>query len=158
MQALKIVLGSDEAGFRYKEAIKTMFENHDLVAKVVDVGVDVAGHTPYPKIAIAAAEMIARGEVDRALLICGTGMGVAMTANKVKGIRASTAHDSYSVERLILSNNAQVLAFGERVIGLELAKRLAREWLSYRFDTSSASTDKVNLITEYEDPLPQETD
>ncbi|CAM5676555.1 Galactose-6-phosphate isomerase subunit LacB [Streptomyces tendae] len=80
--------------------------------------------------AIAAAEMVARGEADRALLVCGTGLGVAIAANKVKGIRAVTAHDS--VERAILSNNAQVLTFGQRVVGLELARRLAAEWLTYR--------------------------
>ena len=67
--------------------------------------------------------------------MCGTGLGVAIAANKVRGIRAVTAHDSFSVERAVLSNNAQVLTFGQRVIGLELARRLAAEWLTYRFDT-----------------------
>ncbi len=100
--------------------------------------------------AIAAAEMVARGEADRALLVCGTGLGVAIAANKVKGIRAVTAHDSFSVERAILSNNAQVLTFGQRVVGLELARRLAAEWLTYRFDESSASAAKVQLMSDYE--------
>ena len=72
---------------------------------------------------------MAAGDADRALLVCGTGLGVAISANKVPGIRAVTAHDSFSVERSVLSNNAQVLTFGQRVIGLELARRLAREWL-----------------------------
>src|SRR5690625_587485 len=134
MKPLRIVVGGDDAGFGYKEAIKRDFEASDLVESVVDVGVDADGHTPYPTVAVTAAEMVARGEADRALLVCGTGMGVAMAANKVEGIRASTAHDSYSVERLVLSNNAQVLTFGQRVIGLELARRLAAEWLTYRFD------------------------
>jgi ribose 5-phosphate isomerase B len=75
---------------------------------------------------------------------------MAISANKVKGVRAGTAHDSYSVERLVLSNNAQVLALGQRVIGLELAKKLVREWLTYVFDESSASADKVSLITRFE--------
>jgi ribose 5-phosphate isomerase B len=69
----------------------------------------------------------------------------------VPGIRAVTAHDSYSVERSVLSNNAQVLTFGQRVVGLELARRLAREWLTYRFDESSASAEKVKVLTDYED-------
>lgn len=75
-----------------------------------------------------------------AVLICGTGLGVAISANKVKGIRAVTAHDSFSVERSVLSNNAQVLCLGARVIGLELARRLVMEWLGYTFDPVSNFT------------------
>lgn len=76
------------------------------------------------------------------MLICGTGLGVAISANKVKGIRAVTAHDSFSVERSVLSNDAQVLCLGARVIGVELARRLAKEWLGYTFDpVSSSETD-----------------
>jgi ribose 5-phosphate isomerase B len=146
----RIVVGSDDAGFDYKEALKKDLEASDLVASVIDVGVDVDGHTPYPTVAIEAAELVASGRADRALLICGTGLGVAISANKVVGVRAVTAHDSYSVERSVLSNNAQVLTMGQRVIGLELARRLAREWLTYRFDESSASADKVQVLTDYE--------
>ncbi|WP_031038964.1 ribose-5-phosphate isomerase [Streptomyces sp. NRRL F-5650] len=147
---LRIVVGSDDAGHQYKEALKQDLLDSALVAEVTDVGVDTDGHTAYPKVAIAAAEMVARGEADRALLVCGTGLGVAIAANKVKGIRAVTAHDSFSVERAILSNNAQVLTFGQRVVGLELARRLAAEWLTYRFDESSASAAKVQLMSDYE--------
>jgi ribose 5-phosphate isomerase B len=91
-----------------------------------------------------------RNEADRALLLCGTGLGVAISANKVPGIRAVTAHDSFSVERAILSNDAQVLCFGQRVIGIELARRLVKEWLGYRFDPQSASAAKVAAINDYE--------
>jgi len=147
---LRIVIGSDDAGFTYKEALKADLEASDLVESVVDVGVDADGHTGYPTVAIAAAEKVAAGEADRALLVCGTGIGVAIAANKVEGIRATVAHDSFSVERSVLSNNAQVLTMGQRVIGLELARRLVREWLTYRFDESSASAEKVALISEYE--------
>lgn len=147
---LRIVIGSDNAGYEYKEALKADLEKSDLVASVHDVGVDEAGETAYPTIAIAAAEMIADGTADRALLVCGTGLGVAIAANKVEGIRAVTAHDSYSVERSVLSNNAQVLTFGQRVVGLELARRLAREWLTYRFDEGSRSAEKVQLMSDYE--------
>ncbi|HEX5728647.1 ribose-5-phosphate isomerase [Microbacterium sp.] len=149
-QPLRIVIGCDDAGFDYKEVLKKDLEASAGVATVVDVGVDADGHTPYPKVAIAAAELVAAGEADRALLICGTGLGVAIAANKVTGIRAVTAHDSYSVERGVLSNDAQVLTMGQRVVGLELARRLVREWLTYRFDTSSASAEKVAVIGEYE--------
>lgn len=147
---LRIVIGSDDAGFDYKEILKKDLEANDGVASVVDVGVDADGHTPYPTVAIEAAERVARGEADRALIFCGTGLGVAISANKVAGIRAVTAHDSFSVERAVLSNNAQVLCMGQRVVGIELARRLVREWLTYRFDETSASADKVAVLTEYE--------
>jgi len=150
LEPLKIVVGADDAGYQYKEALKADLEASDLVVSVVDVGVDADGHTPYPRVAIAAAELVAKGEADRALLICGTGLGVAISANKVPGIRAVTAHDSFSVERAILSNDAQVLTMGQRVIGLELARRLVREWLGYRFDPTSASAEKVAVIDQYE--------
>ena len=148
---LRIVVGSDDAGYQYKEALKADLEKNEGVSEVQDVGVNADGHTPYPTVAIAAAEMVARGEADRALLVCGTGLGVAIAANKVKGIRAVTAHDSFSVERAVLSNNAQVLTFGQRVVGLELARRLAKEWLTYRFDAEGASAEKVAVIDEYEE-------
>jgi ribose 5-phosphate isomerase B len=147
---LRIVVGSDDAGYDYKEILKRDLETDPGVASVVDVGVGADGHTPYPKVAIEAAERVARGEADRALLICGTGLGVAISANKVAGVRAVTAHDSFSVERAVLSNDAQVLTMGQRVVGIELARRLVKEWLGYRFDPASASASKVAVIGEYE--------
>lgn len=148
--ALRLIVGCDDAGYQYKEILKQDLEQNDLVESVVDVGVGPDGHTSYPKIAIEAAERVARGEADRALLICGTGLGVAIAANKVPGIRAATAHDPLSVERSVLSNDCQVLCMGQRVIGSELARRLVREWLTYTFDTSSASQAKVDDICAYE--------
>lgn len=145
-----IVVGADDAGFAYKEMLSRMLETDARVDAVLDVGVDREGHTPYPTVAIAAATLIAEGRADRGLLVCGTGLGVAISANKVPGVRAVTAHDSYSVERSVLSNNAQVLALGARVIGPELAKKLVREWLDLRFDPTSPSAAKVNLINDYE--------
>jgi len=147
---LRIVIGCDDAGFDYKEILKKDLEASDLVEFVTDVGVDADGHTAYPRVAIAAAELVASGAADRALIFCGTGLGVAIAANKVAGIRAVTAHDSFSVERAVLSNNAQVLTMGQRVVGIELARRLVREWLTYRFDSSSASAEKVAVLSEYE--------
>ena len=147
---LVIAIGCDDAGFDYKEILKKDLQGSDLVIEVIDVGVDASGHTAYPRLAIAAAELVASGKADRALLVCGTGLGVAIAANKVKGVRAVTAHDSYSVERAVLSNNAQVLCFGQRVVGLELARRLAKEWLTYTFDEGSASAQKVQVIDTYE--------
>lgn len=147
---LRIVVGSDDAGYEYKTALKALLEADDRVAEVTDVGVSGEEHTDYPEVAVTAARRVAAGDADRALLVCGTGLGVAISANKVPGIRAVTAHDSYSVERSVLSNDAQVLTMGQRVIGLELAKRLVREWLDYRFDPASASAQKVAAIDGYE--------
>lgn len=148
---LRLIVGGDDAGYSYKEALRAELAEDPRIAEIVDVGVSADEHTPYPSVAIEAAERIARGEADRAILVCGTGLGVAISANKVKGIRAVTAHDSYSVERSILSNDAQVLCLGERVIGRELALRLAREWVGYTFDPSSASRQKVQVISDYEE-------
>lgn len=149
-QKLRIVIGGDDAGFDYKEALRRDLEADERVASVVDVGVSKTENTDYPHVAVEAARRVAAGEADRALLICGTGLGVAISANKVAGIRAVTAHDSYSVERSVLSNNAQVLCMGQRVVGLELARRLAKEWIGYAFDPASASAAKVDAITGYE--------
>jgi ribose 5-phosphate isomerase B len=146
----RIVIGSDDAGYDYKEALKADLLAHPAVDSVDDVGVDDAGRTPYPVIAIAAAEAVRDGRADRALLVCGTGLGVAIAANKVPGVRAVTAHDSYSVERSVLSNDAQVLTLGQRVVGLELARRLVREWLGYVFDPGSPSAEKLAVLERYE--------
>ncbi|NSC23263.1 ribose-5-phosphate isomerase [Streptomyces albus subsp. chlorinus] len=149
----RIVVGCDDAGLDYKEALKKDLQGDARVAEVTDVGVGADGaalDTAYPHVAVEAARRVADGQADRALLICGTGLGVAISANKVPGIRAVTAHDSYSVRRSVLSNNAQVLCFGQRVIGLELARTLVDEWLDHRFDESSASAAKVAAITGYE--------
>ncbi|MGP3985722.1 ribose-5-phosphate isomerase [Streptomyces sp. 3N207] len=152
-QPFRIVVGCDDAGLDYKEALKKDLLGDARVAEVTDVGVDSGGadkDRAYPHVAVEAARCVADGEADRALLICGTGLGVAISANKVPGIRAVTAHDSYSVQRSVLSNNAQVLCFGQRVIGLELARTLLDEWLDQHFDEGSASAAKVAAITGYE--------
>ena len=155
------ILTQFTAGFEYKAAITADLKANPLVASVHDVGThpnpapfsppiftlahvyittgphSASDKTAYPHFAVDAAKLIKSGEADRALLICGTGLGVAISANKVTGVRAVTAHDSFSVERAVLSNDAQVLCLGQRVIGLELARRLVKEWLGYRFDPVS---------------------
>lgn len=150
-QGLRIAVGGDEAGFSYKDTIKADLEKDPRVSKVLDVGVTHnEDKTAYPHVAVDASKLILSGEADRALLICGTGLGVAISANKVPGIRAVTAHDSFSVERGVMSNNAQVLCMGQRVVGIELARRLAKEWVGYTFDPQSASAEKVEVISRYE--------
>jgi ribose 5-phosphate isomerase B len=147
---LRVVVGSDDAGLEYKTALLADLSADARVGEVIDVGVGPGDHTAYPHVALAAAKLIAEGAADRALLVCGTGLGVAISANKVPGVRAVTAHDSYSVERAVMSNDAQVLCFGQRVVGLELARRLTREWLGYRFDPASPSAAKVVAISAHE--------
>ncbi|TQV93663.1 hypothetical protein V2A60_004165 [Cordyceps javanica] len=148
---LRIAIGGDDAGFSYQSVLSRDLASDERVAAIIRVGPSTASDkTPYPTSAIAAAEAVAAGAADRAVLVCGTGLGVAIAANKVPGVRAVTAHDSFSVERAVLSNNAQVLCLGQRVIGVELARRLVREWLGYTFDPNSASAEKVQIIEEYD--------
>src|SRR3954452_8996690 len=148
-----VALGADNAGADLKNALKQQLEADPRV-DVIDLGVpDASDDRAYPHVGIDVAQAVARGEARRGLLVCGTGIGMAISANKVPGVRATVAHDSYSVERSVLSNDCQVLTLGARVIGLELAKRLVDEWLGYEFDPDSASASKVSVITEYEDRL-----
>src|ERR671916_1107965 len=147
-----VVVGSDDAGVNLKNFIRDQLQDDPRVGEVLDFGVADAGDkTEYPIICIKAAEAVARGDADRAVLFGGTGLGEAISANKVRGIRAVVAHDPYSVERSILSNNCQVLCLGERVIAPELADRIVGQWLGYEFDHSSPSAQKVKVITDYEE-------
>src|SRR5450759_1077658 len=106
---MKIAVGADSAGYDYKEVLKRDLEADERVDEVIDVGIKSGHDIDYPHVAVAAAKLIAQGKVDRALLVCGLGVGVATAAHKVKGVRAMTAHDSHSVERAVLSTNAPVL-------------------------------------------------
>ncbi|MBM6401797.1 ribose-5-phosphate isomerase [Phycicoccus sonneratiae] len=147
-----MLVGSDVAGFDYKEVLLADLREDPRVSAVEDLGVtaeDLESES-YGEVAIRAAEAIRDGRADRAILVCGTGIGVAIAANKVSGIRATVAHDSFSVERSVLSNDCQVLTFGQRVVGLQLARRLAKEWLGYEFDPASPSQEKVEVISAYE--------
>ncbi|MBP1233336.1 ribose 5-phosphate isomerase B [Arthrobacter sp. PvP102] len=152
---IRLILGADEAGVDYKDRIMEDLRKDPRVSEIIDIGVNRSDApekftTPYPYVGISAGEMIKDGLADRAILFCGTGIGVAIAANKVEGIRAATAHDSFSVERSVLSNDCQVLTMGQRVVGVELARRLAREWLGYTFDPVSASAGKVKVLTDFE--------
>lgn len=147
----RVVLAADSAGVNYKDAIKAMLAEDPRIDEIIDVGVGSStDDLAYPHVAVTGARKIASGEADRGIFVCGTGMGVAIAANKVPGVRASTAHDSFSVERLVLSNNGQILCMGERVIGRQLALRLADEFFDYTFDPTSASAPKVDAICSYE--------
>ena len=147
-----MAVGSDDAGINLKNFIRDQLGDVERVEEVIDFGVaDADDNTAYPVVCIKAAEAVARGEADRAVLFGGTGLGEAISANKVQGIRAVVAHDPYSIERSILSNNCQVLCLGERVIAPELADRIVKQLLGYEFDASSPSAAKVQVITDYEE-------
>ncbi|MFM9105201.1 MAG: ribose-5-phosphate isomerase [Chloroflexota bacterium] len=145
-----LAIGADNAGADLKNAIKQVLANDPRV-EVRDFGVPDARDTKaYPHVGLDVAEAVARGDARRGLLVCGTGIGMAIAANKVPGIRATVAHDAYSVERSVLSNNCQVLTLGARVVGPELAKKLVNEWIGLEFDEGSASAGKVAIISDYE--------
>jgi ribose 5-phosphate isomerase B len=129
---LDIVLGSDHFGYALKEKLKNHLEQ--LGVEAVDLGCDTADDpVDYPDIAVAVAETIASGEYDRGILVCGTGIGMAIVANKVPGVRAAVAHDPYSAERARASNDAQVIAFGAQIVGPAVAKMLLDIWLAAEF-------------------------
>jgi len=145
---LRVVVGSDDAGADYRKIFADELRHDPRVEDVIELV--MADYEHYPDVASRAGHIIMDGRADRALLFCGTGLGMAMSANKVHGIRAVTAHDSYSVERSVLSNDAQVLCMGQRVIGIELARRLIHEWLGYSFDPKSHSAANVAALSKYD--------
>ena len=143
----EIVMGCDEAGFQLKEKLKDYLLN--IGNSVKDYGVYDTNPVLYPEIAVKVAKDIAEGKHERGILICGTGIGMAITANKVPGIRAAVCHDPYSAERARKSNNAQIMTLGARVVGEELAKNLVAIWLKSEFQ-GGGSTEKIERISEYE--------
>ncbi len=124
-----IAIGSDDAGEPLKLRIIAYLEAHGYEVK----DYDDEQHVDYPDVAADVAEAVARGEHERALLFCGTGLGMAITANKVPGVRAVTAHDPYSAERGRKSNDAQILTMGARVIAPETAELVLEHWLNAEF-------------------------
>jgi ribose 5-phosphate isomerase B len=148
---LVVGFGSDDAGYALKRDLAAVFAGDPSIAHLRDFGVGGPGDDdPYPNIGLKVSQAVADGELDRAVLICGTGIGMAITANKVPGVRAAVAYDGYSVERSVLSNDCQILALGARVISFNLAERIVREWLGYRFDPQSRSAEKIAVLTDYE--------
>jgi ribose 5-phosphate isomerase B len=144
---MKIAIGCDEAGYDLKEALKPHIEA--MGHSVADFGSGPGETVLYPDIAVAVARSVSGGENDRAVLICGTGIGMSISANKVRGIRAAQAHDTYSAERAQKSNDAQIVCIGARVIGPELAKAIVGAFLEAAFEPGR-STPKVERIMDYE--------
>lgn len=144
---MSIAIGADEAAFNLKQTIKTYLIGLGL--EVCDYGVYNTDPVLYADIAYLVATAIAEGKHERGILICGTGIGMAITANKVPGIRAAVCHDPYSAERSRKSNDCQIMTFGARVIGEELAKTLVKIWLDSEFQ-GGGSTRKIERIAEIE--------
>ena len=144
----EFVIGCDNAAINLKNALidhlKDRCHFHDLGCATRDDPVN------YPTIAsLACNEIINSGYTKRGILICGTGIGMAISANKFPGIRAAVCHDGFSADRSILSNDVNVMCFGERVIGVELAKKIAREWIDLKY-IDGPSTPKILEIFEIE--------
>jgi len=144
---MRILIGSDHLGHPLKEDLKTYLAELGHVA--VDVGCsDPENPVDYPDVALELATRIADGEGERGILICGTGIGMAIAANKVFGVRAAVCHDPYSAERARASNNAQIIAFGAQIVGAPVARKLLAVWLEAEFQggRSQRKVDKINRI------------
>lgn len=128
---MRIALGADHYGYRLKEAVKEHLAA--LGHEVRDYGAKDERPVDYPDIAKVVAEDVARGTVDRAILCCGTGLGMAIVANKVRGVRAAVVTDPYSAERAMKSNDARVLCLGGRVLAPDVANLLVDHWVNSEF-------------------------
>jgi len=145
---LKLAIGCDEAAYNLKLTIKDYIKENYPNIEVTDFGADSGDIVLYPDIAFAVADAVAKGKFERAILVCGTGIGMAICANKVTGIRAAVCHDPFSAERARKSNDAQIMCMGERVIGIELAKCLVDIWLACEFagGSSAPKVDRINKL------------
>lgn len=132
MDHLKVAIGSDHGGFRYKESIIDYLKIRDI--EYTDVGTHTPESCDYPDIARKVAELVRTGKVDRGILVCGTGIGMSIAANKVHGIRAALCCDTYSARVSRAHNNANILCLGERVIGEHLALDITDIWLKTGFE------------------------
>jgi ribose 5-phosphate isomerase B len=144
---MKIAIGCDEAAYALKVILKEHLSNAGL--EIQDFGANEGEVILYPDVAKKVAIAVKNGEFDRGILLCGTGIGMAIAANKIPGIRAAVCHDPFSTERARKSNNAQIMCLGERVVGIELAKYLVDIWLQCDF-AGGGSTIKVERIREIE--------
>lgn len=150
---MKIGLGSDHNAFDYKVELKTFLESKGH--EIIDYGCYSVEEIDYPGIAFSVSEGVMQGAVDKAILVCGTGIGMAIAANKVKGIRAAQVNDIYSAERAALSNDAQIITFGSKVMGIEVIKKCSEEFLSLQFQGGNSGR-KIDQIMEREEIVNKE--
>jgi len=138
-----IVMGADHNGWKMKDALRDYIRSQGY--EVVDMGVNSDEPVLYPEIAIKVSKTVSDGTFDRGILICGTGAGMAIVANKVPGVRAVCIHDPYTAERARASNDAQIVTLGSQVIGLSAAKKMIDIWLISEFE-GGRSLPKVEMI------------
>ena len=142
---MKVAIGCDPNALNFKTQLIPYMES--LGYEVFDFGSD---DPIYANVAIRVGKAVAANEYDRGVLICGTGIGVSIAANKVPGVYAALVSNIYQAQRAVLSNNANVITLGAQVMGIELAKCLVKEYLCLTYDLNSRSTIKVERIMEYE--------
>lgn len=147
---MKVIITGDHAGMVLRNAAKEVLS--ELGFEYEDVGADCSSSVDYPDYALPAAERVANGEFDRGIFVCGTGIGISISANKVKGIRCALTHDVFSAKATRLHNDTNVLAMGERVIGPGLAKEIIETWLTTEFE-GGRHENRVNKISQYEDHM-----
>ena len=144
---MKIVIGNDHTAVEMKKEITRYLEEKGHT--IINIGTDSSESIDYPIYGEKAAQMVVRGEVDCGILICGTGVGISLAANKVPGIRAVVCSEPYSAKLSKQHNNTNILAFGARVIGVETAKMIVDEWLNAEFEGGRHQR-RVNMIMEIE--------
>jgi ribose 5-phosphate isomerase B len=144
---MKIAIGSDHAAFELRQTVIQHLQSRDI--EVLDTGAYSTESTHYPIFGQKVAKAVAAGEADLGIVICGTGVGIGISANKVKGIRAATVSDVYSARMSRAHNNANVLAFGARVVGSGLALDIVDAWLGQKFEGGRHQT-RVDLIGKIE--------
>jgi ribose 5-phosphate isomerase B len=144
---MKVAIGCDHLGLPLKREIVKLLQERTIDFQ--DFGVCTPDNVDYPDIAERVAEAIQRSEFDRGILVCGTGIGMAIAANKVPGIRAAVVHDPYSAERSRGSTNAQIMAMGSLVVGPQLARMLTAIWLDSEFEGGDSAR-KVGKISQIE--------
>ena len=142
---MKIAFGCDPNAAEMKKDLMKYVES--LGHEVYDLGSE---DVIYANVAFTVAEAVAAKTYDRGILICGTGIGVSIAANKVKGAYAACIHDVYQAQRAELSNHANIITMGAQVVGIELAKCMVKEYLSVTYDPNSRSASKIERIYEYE--------
>ncbi len=145
---MKLAIGNDHAALEMKKEIAAHLESKGI--ELVDVGTNSPDSFHYPISGYKAAKLVASGEVDGGIIICGTGVGISLAANKVDGIRCCVCSEPYSAKLSKQHNNTNMLAFGARVVGIETAKMIVDEWLNTTFEGGRHQT-RVDMIMEIQD-------
>lgn len=144
----KLAIGNDHVAVEMKNEIMAYLQEKGY--ELINVGTDVPGSFDYPISGYKVAKMVAAGEVDGGILICGTGVGISLSANKVKGIRCCVCSEPYSAKLSKQHNNTNIIAFGARVVGVELAKMIVDSWLEAEFEGGRHQR-RVDMIKEIEE-------